>query len=113
MRKTILSILVMLVSLPAFASFPVANQATTLSTVVSIDSEDQTLASDSYDSKSSAELDEKTKQMLIWFFIGQPWAGHRWYAGKPAMSNILFMITFGGFGIWWILDGLDIWNGNF
>lgn len=109
MRKTILSILVMLVSLPAFASFPVANQATTLSTVVSIDSEDQTLTSDSHDTKASAELDDKTMLLLLWFFLGSL-AAHRWYSGKPAMQNILFMITGGGFGIWWILDGLAIWN---
>lgn len=37
---------------------------------------------------------------------------HRFYAGKP-ITAILFMITGGGFGIWWIIDLIMILTKNF
>ena len=37
---------------------------------------------------------------------------HRFYVGKPA-SAILFIITVGGVGVWWILDIISIAKGTF
>lgn len=50
--------------------------------------------------------------LLLWFFLGGL-AAHRWYAKKPAGWNILFIITFGGFGIWWLVDLFNILSGEF
>jgi hypothetical protein len=50
--------------------------------------------------------------LLLWFFLGL-FAAHRWYAGKPAGWNILFILTLGGFGIWAIIDLINILTDNF
>lgn len=50
--------------------------------------------------------------LLLWFFIGIL-AAHRWYAGKPAGWNILFILTLGGLGIWALVDLINILTGNF
>lgn len=50
--------------------------------------------------------------LLLWFFLGGI-AGHRWYAHKPTGWNILFILTLGGLGIWWLIDGINILTGNF
>ena len=50
--------------------------------------------------------------ILLWFFLGG-FAAHRWYAGKPVGWNILFILTFGGLGIWWLIDGIMILTGSF
>lgn len=50
--------------------------------------------------------------LLLWFFLGI-FAGHRWYAGKPAGWNILFILTAGGCGVWAIVDLVNIITGNF
>jgi hypothetical protein len=50
--------------------------------------------------------------LLLWFFLGFL-AGHRWYAGKPAGWNILFILTAGGCGVWAIVDLVNIITGNF
>lgn len=40
-------------------------------------------------------------------------AAHRWYKKKPAIWNILFILTGGGFGIWAIVDLYNILTGKF
>lgn len=50
--------------------------------------------------------------LLLWFFLGGL-AGHRWYARKPTGWNILFILTLGGLGIWWLIDGINILTDNF
>ena len=48
---------------------------------------------------------------LLFFFLA--WLGvHRFYAGKIGTA-ILFIITFGGLGIWWIVDLILIVTGSF
>lgn len=48
---------------------------------------------------------------LLFFFLA--WLGvHRFYAGKIGTA-ILFILTLGGFGIWWIIDLILIVTGNF
>lgn len=57
-------------------------------------------------------LDEKWILLLLWFFLGGL-AAHRWYAKKPVIWNILFIITLGGCGIWAIIDLINILTDNF
>lgn len=50
--------------------------------------------------------------ILLWFFLGGL-AAHRWYAKKPAGWNILFILTLGGLGVWWLIDGIMILTDSF
>lgn len=50
--------------------------------------------------------------VLLWLFLGG-FAAHRWYKKKPAGWNILFILTLGGLGIWWLVDGINILSDNF
>ena len=48
---------------------------------------------------------------LLFFFLA--WLGvHRFYVGKIGTA-ILFVLTLGGLGIWWIIDLILIVTGNF
>ena len=48
---------------------------------------------------------------LLFFFLS--WLGiHRFYVGKIGTA-ILYIITLGGFGIWWIVDLILIVTGSF
>ncbi len=41
---------------------------------------------------------------LLWFFVG--WLGvHRFYLGHNGMG-VLYLLTFAGFGIGWVIDAL-------
>ncbi|OQD42641.1 TM2 domain-containing protein [Croceivirga radicis] len=55
---------------------------------------------------------DKWVAVAFWFFLGL-FAAHRWYAGKPAGWNILFILTLGGLGIWAIIDLINILTDNF
>jgi len=104
--KIILSFLVMVLSFShAYASFPVPRTVdATTTTSVAIDSEEEiTLSSPA----ATAAEDKFVIALLLWFFLGG-FAGHRWYLGSPVGWNILFILTLGGVGIWWIIDGIDI-----
>lgn len=57
-------------------------------------------------------MDEMVILLLLWFFLGGL-AAHRWYKGKPALNNILFIITLGGCGIWAIIDLINILTDKF
>jgi TM2 domain-containing membrane protein YozV len=49
--------------------------------------------------------------ILLCFFLG--WLGvHRFYVGKVG-TGILQILTFGGFGIWWLIDFIMIVVGSF
>ncbi len=45
---------------------------------------------------------------LLWSFLGL----HRFYAGSIG-TGVLFLITVGGIGIWWVIDIFTIIQGNF
>jgi hypothetical protein len=57
-------------------------------------------------------LDEKWITLILWFFLGG-FAAHRWYAKKPVGWNILYIITFGGCGVWALVDLINILTDNF
>lgn len=39
---------------------------------------------------------------LLWFFLGV-FGIHRFYLGRP-ISGVVQLLTFGLFGLWWLLD---------
>ncbi|MEY5046893.1 MAG: hypothetical protein RLZZ175_252 [Bacteroidota bacterium] len=115
----------------AFASFPVVKkEATKQETSVSTKADasiqanaEEITSSNETISEVSSINDAKTvtkttgdNEMLIllalWFFLGGL-AAHRWYKGKPAGYNILFILTAGGCGIWAIIDLINIITGKF
>lgn len=103
--KFFLSICMMLLAFTSsYASFPVTRTVaeTQTTTVVSVD-EETTLTSPA----AAVAEDKFIIALLLWFFLGG-FAGHRWYLGSPVGWNILFILTLGGIGIWWLIDGIDI-----
>ena len=48
---------------------------------------------------------------LLFLILSWPLAAHRFYLRRYA-SAVLFIITFAGFGIWWIIDFILIVTGN-
>ena len=102
--KIILSILVMMFAMQSsYASFPVQRAASTTSTMETAVDDAVTLESPA----ASAAGNDQIVALLLWFFLGGL-AGHRWYLGSPVGWNILFILTLGGVGVWWIIDGIDI-----
>lgn len=55
---------------------------------------------------------DKWVAIALWFFLGA-FAAHRWYRGKPVLYNIIFILTLGGLGIWWIIDLINILTDKF
>ncbi|QSS96073.1 TM2 domain-containing protein [Psychroflexus sp. ALD_RP9] len=108
-----------------FASFPVnkdnvkkaeANVETTTIEVESANINSSTteiVASEDALTPIAAAGYDKWVAVAFWFFLGWPFAAHRWYAKKPVWANILFIITFGGLGIWAIIDLVNILTDNF
>ena len=49
--------------------------------------------------------------LILCFVLG--WLGvHRFYAGKPG-TGIVMLFTLGGYGIWSLIDFINIATGNF
>jgi hypothetical protein len=109
--KLILSVLFLALSLgTSYASFPVQRTSTQETEVTtSMDDTEVTLESPA---ASTAAGDDWVVALLLWFFLGGL-AGHRWYLGSPVGWNILFILTAGGVGVWWIIDGIDIITQNY
>lgn len=63
--------------------------------------------------ESAAPMDEEKMITLILWVLLWGLAAHRWYRGKPVGWNILFILTFGGCGIWAIVDLINILTDNF
>ena len=94
-----------------YASFPVERAVVENSTdSLSISNADDATT---YVSPAASTADKNlVVGIVLWFFLG--WAaGHRWYYGKPVLWNIVFILTAGGLGIWWVIDLVNMITGNF
>ncbi len=61
----------------------------------------------------ASEKSDKSKTTALILCIVLSWLGvHRFYVGKVG-TGILFLLTLGGLGIWWILDIIKIATGKF
>lgn len=107
----------------AYASFPVKSNHELTSKVEQSSGASKKMKSDVKETKIEKVVKSKIKSgggsdkniiilLLLWWFLGFL-AAHRWYAGKPAGWNILFILTLGGFGIWWLIDLFSMLGGNF
>jgi len=106
--RVILSVLVFAMTVStAYASFPVVR---TVSTTAAIDNTIEEVVL--METPAAVVGDSGFVGFMLWLFLGFV-AGHRWYYGSPLGWNILFILTLGGAGIWWIIDGIDIITGNY
>lgn len=107
-----------------YASFPVKNEVkteqTTNTTSTSTEKNADVKALEkSLSQKVSAKPDSTQGDndllitLLLWWFLGLYTAAHRWYKKKPVIWNILFILTAGGCGIWWLIDLINILTDNF
>lgn len=106
--KLLLTLLIFFVGFSSsYASFPVKR---TLKASTNVTSQTNvTTGSSDYELTSPAVKAGKDKWVgvALWFFLGV-FAAHRWYYGKPAGWNVLFIITLGGLGIWAIIDLINM-----
>tara|TARA_R110002072_G_C7768362_1_gene518927 strand:- start:52 stop:387 length:336 start_codon:yes stop_codon:yes gene_type:complete len=108
--KLLLSFLVVFLTYStAYASFPVKR---TVSTHNETELGNQKTEA-TYVPLAATAAKDLTVGIILWFFLGIPFAAHRWYYGKPVLYNILFMITLGGLGVWWVIDLINMIQGNF
>lgn len=122
--KNLLLIVFMLTTSLTFASFPVNREHVSQERVAH-----DNLDVQNYKDNSMVEVSENVaeKETLtpisaasydkwvaaaLWLVLW-PFAAHRWYARKPLWVNILFIVTFGGLGIWAIVDIINILTDNF
>jgi len=108
LRITFLFALLFMVSIPAFAGFPVERRAV-VETATELSADEN---ADELVSPAAYALDSQMTALLLWVFLW-PFAAHRWYLKSPIGWNILFILTFGGLGIWAIVDLIDIITGNY
>lgn len=108
--KLFLSLLVVILTYStAHASFPVKRTVTTISeTEVSANTTEIITPA-----AATVAQQDKWVGVAFWFFLGWPFAAHRWYYKKPVGWNILFILTIGGLGIWAIVDLVNILTDNF
>lgn len=92
----------------SYASFPVLRTVTTTTAVDNTVEEVVLLESPA----AAVASKDQTTAILLWLFLSLV-AAHRWYLGSPVGWNILYILTFGGVGIWWIVDGIDIITKNY
>lgn len=90
----------------AYASFPVETDQVE---VINVDEGIEAISSPA----STKGGDNVWIALALWFFLGWPFAAHRWYAGKPIGWNILFILTLAGLGVWAIVDLVFIITGDF
>ena len=107
--KLLFSLLVTLLMYSAsYASFPVKRTVSKTNSEVSVTEETTT-----FEAVATVVAQDKWVGVALWFFLGWPFAAHRWYYKKPVGWNILFILTIGGLGIWAIVDLINILTDNF
>jgi len=107
--KFLLTFLVFMAAMSfSYASFPVKRTATKIveTTEVSTTANADHATAEFYSPAAKAG-DDKWVAAALWFVLW-PFAAHRWYLGSPIGWNILFILTFGGLGIWAIVDIVQI-----
>jgi hypothetical protein len=63
------------------------------------------------DDEMFASPRSRTVTLLLAFFLGV-FGAHRFYTGKTGTA-VLMLVTFGGFGLWWLADLIMILAGAF
>ncbi len=97
----------------SYASFPVKRTAATvIENVEASQDSNIDVASNEFYSPAAKAGDDKWVAAALWFVLW-PFAAHRWYLGWSVGWNILFIITFGGLGIWAIVDIINILTDNY
>ena len=61
---------------------------------------------------SGPDSDKRILPAFLLCFLFGVFGVHRFYAGKVG-TGILELLTFGGFGIWWLVDLILILTGSF
>ena len=116
MKKVLFSLLAMLVigSGTVEASFPVKKSNKEQSVEASVDADLALVQGEAVAETSDAGGFDSEDWILLalWFFLGG-FAAHRWYAKRPIGWNILYILTFGGLGIWAIIDLIQIITQDF
>lgn len=108
--KITLSLFIMIMTVSSsFASFPVQRVSSTEEISVI---EEEVNEEELY-SPAAAGQKSQGIALILWWLLGWPFAAHRWYLGSPWYWNVLFIITFGGFGIWAIIDLIGILTGSY
>lgn len=114
--KLLFTLLVFFISVSAsYASFPVVRAekaVATTTTVLNSDVEEQVNEQVLSSPAVAKASDEKWIAVAFWAFLW-PFAAHRWYLKWSTGWNILFILTFGGIGIWAIIDLINILTDNY
>jgi hypothetical protein len=127
MKKIILSLTIaaFLISGVAYASFPVKKEEVKIEAVTKSKEDNPVSKTEKSITKLNKKADKKAAApsapavdeefiitLLLLLFLGGL-AAHRWYKGKPAGWNILFILTAGGCGIWALVDLVNILTKKF
>lgn len=126
MRYSLFAIIMLIICNQLYASFPVnrmsvknmslKHEVSFISETVFItdsqESSDFNILNISPAANNSDDSLEKFGLFVMWLTMGIL-AMHRWHANKPKVWNILYICTAGGGGIWWLIDGIRIINGDF
>ena len=127
MKKIILSLTIaaFLISGVSYASFPVKIEEVKIETITKSKEENPVSKTEKSITKLNKKADKKAAApsapavdeefiitLLLLLFLGG-FAAHRWYKGKPAGWNILFILTAGGCGIWALVDLVNILTKKF
>jgi len=109
-KSLIVVLLLVGVTINSYAiGFPVKRAVVSITenVVATEDFENET----SLTSPAAVAGDNLTTAVLLYVFLW-PFAAHRWYVGKPAGWNILFILTLGGLGIWALVDFVNMITGK-
>lgn len=106
--KSFLILFAFLTSAISFAGIPV-KRTTVQNNLEQIDYSETQVTTENGDlNHAPAQVDTAT--ILLWFFLGGL-GMHRFYMGDIGIG-ILQLLTFGGFGLWWLIDGIRLLTGD-